>query len=138
MSQVKASAKSLRIAPRKLGLVAGLVRGRTVNDSLAILEHTPKGGAPLLAKVVKSAAANAETNQKLSKDQLLVSSILVSPGSIIKRYRPGARGMIRPIMKRTSHVTVVVEATPAKPAARAAAKAPAAIKTMKETDGSKS
>lgn len=109
MSQTKAVAKSLRISPRKLGLVAGLVRGRSVKDTVVILQHTPRKGAPLLLKVVKSAAANAETNHKMNQDSLAVKSVLVSPGSTIKRYRAGARGMIRPQAHRTSHVTVVVE-----------------------------
>jgi large subunit ribosomal protein L22 len=118
MSEVMATAKSLRISPRKLGVVAALVRGRSVKDSLIILEHTPRRGAPLLAKVVKSAAANAENNAKLAKDSLEVSAVLVNPGSIIKRFRAGSRGMISPQRHRTSHVTVIISDNADKPAAK--------------------
>src|SRR5687767_11493394 len=103
MSPVSATAKNLRTSASKLGLVASLVRGRSVTDSLTILEHTPKSAASLLAKVVKSAQANAENNHKLEADKLLVDKILVSNGGMIKRGRAGARGMWRPIRHRLSH-----------------------------------
>lgn len=134
-SAVKATAKGIRISPRKMGLVAALVRGRSVADSLVILEHTPKRGAPVLAKVVESATANAVNNHKATKDTLEVASVLVSPGSIIKRYRPGARGMVRPIRHRTSHVTVIVDATKQVPEKKAPIKQP---KAKKAANGSKS
>ncbi|MBI3984228.1 50S ribosomal protein L22 [Candidatus Microgenomates bacterium] len=108
--QVKAQAKQLRIAPRKLGLVAGLVRGRSVADALVILEHTPKRGAKLLREVVKSAQANADHNHQLPTKELRIDQILVSPGGIIKRYHLASRGSVMPINKRLSNVTVLIEA----------------------------
>lgn len=107
--QVRATAKSLRISPRKIGLVAGLVRGRSLADSLVILEHTPKRGAGLLAGVIKSAQANAENNHKLPSKDLVLAQVLVSPGPTTKRYQPVSFGRAHPINKRSSHVTVVVE-----------------------------
>lgn len=107
--QVKAQAKQLRIAPRKLGLVAGLVRGRSVADALVILAHTPKRGARLLADVVKSAQANADHNHQLPAKGLQIDQILVSPGGIIKRVHLASRGAVMPINKRLSNVTVLLE-----------------------------
>lgn len=107
--QVKATAKQVRISPRKIGLVASLVRGRSVADSLVILQHTPKRGAGILREVIKSAQANAEHNHKLDAKTLEVATINVSPGTIIKRGSPVAKGSYHRINKRTSHITVVVE-----------------------------
>lgn len=124
--QVQAKVSNLRIAPRKLGLVAGLVRGRSVADSLVILEHTPKHGAVMLAKLIKSAAANAEANHNLKAEQLKLATIDVGTGGMLKRWRPAAFGRAKPIRKRFTHVRVVVEAD-------------ATTKPKRETDhGSKS
>lgn len=108
--QVKSQAKQLRMTPRKIGLVAGLVRGRTASDSLVILEHTPKRAAQMLADIIKSAIANAEHNHKLAKDNLMVGSIQVGSGGIIKRMKPVAFGRAHPNYHRLSNVTVVLEA----------------------------
>ena len=114
--QVQAKAKALRVSPRKLGLVAGLVRGRSLREAMTILEYTPRRAAKLLREVMKSAAANAEHNFRLDPEQLTVSRIEVGPGFRLKRYRAAARGIARPILHRTSNLRVVVEA-PKPPAA---------------------
>lgn len=113
MSQVKATAKAVRTSARKMGLVAALIRGRTTHDALVILEHTPKRAARILVEVIKSAIANAENNHKMHKDKLVIDSVLVSPGMVIKRVRMGSRGHIDKNNHRTAHVTVMVsEHTP--------------------------
>jgi len=108
-TSVKASAKGLRMSPRKVGVVASLVRGRTVSDALVILEHTPRRAALPVKKVIKSARANADYNHNLKPDTLKISSIQVSPGSRIKRYRPAAHGRALPFQRRTSHIFVTVD-----------------------------
>ncbi len=106
--EVRAVAKYIRMSPQKVRLVADLVRGRDVNDALTLLQYTPKSAARAVAKVVASAAANAEENHGLSADELYVAEIMVDPGPTLKRGRPGARGRFKPILKRSSHITVVV------------------------------
>ena len=137
MPAVSATAKNLRVSARKLGLVASLVRGRSLKDSEVILQHTPKVAAPVLAKVLKSARANAENNQKLDADKLVVESILVSNSGMIKRFRAGARGMVRPIRHRTSHVTVVLDEIPKPVASSGAAKNKVAVRGSEEPSGSR-
>jgi large subunit ribosomal protein L22 len=105
---VKAQAKGIDMTPRKIGLVASLVRGRTVNDALVILEHTPKRAALPLIKVINSAKANAGNNHNVVTDNLVISDLHVSPGPRMKRFRPVARGSAHPYQKRTTHVTVIV------------------------------
>ncbi len=109
---VQAKANQLRIAPRKVNLVAGLIRGRSVADSIIILEHTPKSAAPLLAGAIKSAAANATHNHQLSGEKLIVSKILVGSGGMLKRFRPAAYGQAHPIRKRLTNITVELEEAP--------------------------
>lgn len=121
---VKAIAKSVRMSPRKVGVVAALVRGRTVADAVTILEHTPRRSALPVLKTIKSAAANADHNHNLKPDTLKIVEISVTPGPSFKRYRPAARGMALPFQRRTSHIRVVVdgEARAAKKPAKAAEK----------------
>lgn len=106
---VQAIAKGVRMSPRKVGVVAALVRGRTVADALVILEHTPRRSAEPVAKVIASAKANAEHNHNLKPDTLKIVEISVSPGQRLKRYRPAARGRALPFQRRTSHIRVVVD-----------------------------
>ncbi len=106
---VKAIAKSVRISPRKVGVVAALVRGRTVEDALVILSHTPRRAAIPVAKVIKSAQANAGKNHGYKTDGLKITEISVTPGVRYKRFRPVSRGMAHPYQKRTSHIRVVVD-----------------------------
>lgn len=105
---VKATAKQVRISPRKTNLVAALVRGRSTSDAKVILDHTPKRAAKAIQKVLKSAVANAETNHKLASDSLQIQSIEVSPGSTLKRFHFASRGRVHPIRHRSSHITVII------------------------------
>lgn len=104
-----ATARKVRISPRKVGEVAALVRGRTVADAIVILEHTPRRAANEVKEVIKSARANAEHNHSYKPDGLRIISISVSPGPQYKRWRPAARGRALPFARRTSHIFVQVE-----------------------------
>ena len=106
--EVSATAKRLRISPRKVRLVADLVRGRGVSDALDILTYNTQKGAILVRKVLLSAIANAENNEGADVDELKISRIFVNEGRTMKRVRPRARGRADRIFKRTSHVTVTV------------------------------
>lgn len=134
---VKAVAKGVRMSPRKVGVVAGLVRGRTVADAITILEHTPRRSALPVKKAIESAKANADHNHNYKPDSLRIISISVAPGVRYKRYRPAAHGRALPFQRRTSHITVIVDGdkrAPKKPAADAkkpATKKPAAKKEAK-------
>ncbi len=106
--EVKAVAKHIRIAPRKMRLVVDLIRGKRVGEAIAILKHTPKAGSPVVEKVLKSAIANAEHNFNMDAEELFISKIFVDEGTTLKRFHPRAQGRAYSIMKRTSHVTVYV------------------------------
>jgi large subunit ribosomal protein L22 len=106
---VKAIASGVKIAPRKVGVVASLVRGRTVSDALTILENTPRRSAKAVAKVIASAKANADYNHNLKPDTLRIVEITVTHGPRLKRFKPAAHGRALPFMKRTSHIRVVVD-----------------------------
>jgi large subunit ribosomal protein L22 len=106
--EVKSVAKFVRIAPRKVRIVADLIRGKNVADALAILKFTPKRGAVLLNKVLRSAIANAENNFDMDADNLVVSKCFVDEGPTLKRIHPRSRGQAFSIFKRTSHITVIV------------------------------
>lgn len=118
---VKATARSVRISPRKVGVVAALVRGRTVADAITILEHTPRRAAVPVRKVIESARANADYNHGFKPDSLVIESISVTPGPRYKRYRPAAHGRALPYQHRTSHIFVSVEGEK-RPAKKPAAK----------------
>ena len=105
---VKASLKELRISPRKVGEVVALVRGRTVEDALVILTHTPRRSAKPVAKLIESARANATNNHGLKADGLRIDMIRVTSGPRMKRYRPVSRGMAHPFQKRTSNIFIEV------------------------------
>jgi large subunit ribosomal protein L22 len=102
-------AKGVSLAPRKVGVVAALVRGRTVADALVILEHTPRRASTAVAKAIKSAAANAEHNHGYKPATLQITEISVTAGPRLKRFMPVARGMAHPYQKKTSHIRVVVD-----------------------------
>ena len=104
-----ANLKYLRISPRKVGILCDLIRGKSVAQANAILALTPKAAAEPLAKLVKSAAANAENNHGMDPEKLYVAETYATPGPIIKRFMPRAQGRAYRINKRTSHVTVVVK-----------------------------
>jgi large subunit ribosomal protein L22 len=107
--QAKALSKGVHMSPRKVSVVASLVRGRSVSDALIILSHTPRRSAEPIAKTINSAKANAENNHNLKPDTLKIASITVAPGIRLKRYNPAAHGRALPFMRRSSHICVVVE-----------------------------
>ncbi|GBD33857.1 50S ribosomal protein L22 [bacterium HR34] len=106
---VKAKLKYLRIAPRKVRLVADMVRGKKVNDALDILSFVVKRAAKPLKKLLQSAIANAENNFKLDKDNLFISKILVNEGPKLKRFMPRAMGRAFMIQKKTSHIEIELD-----------------------------
>ena len=106
--EVKATAKYIRIAPRKVRIVMNLVRGKSVADALAILKFTPKVGADAVEKVLRSAIANAENNFDMDVDRLFISSAFVDQGPTLKRIHPRSRVQAFKILKHTSHITVAV------------------------------
>ena len=108
VTSAQATAKTVRIAARKVRLVIDLIRGKSVAEALAILQFTPRGASPVVAKVLNSAVANAENNFDLDRQDLVVSEAYVKEGPTLKRFRPRAKGSASPINKRTSHITVVV------------------------------
>jgi ribosomal protein L22 len=108
---VRASARYVRIAPRKARLIADQVRGLHIEKARALLQFSPRGAAQNIHKLIDSAAANAENNHDLIGDEMKVSSITVDEGPTLKRYRPRAQGRATPIHKRTSHIAVAL--TPA-------------------------
>jgi large subunit ribosomal protein L22 len=105
----RAKLRHLRIAPRKVRLVADLIRGKHVEEALNILQFTQKGSSRPLAKLVKSAVANADQKGGVDIDNLYVGECFVDGGPMLKRFMPRAQGRATPIMKRTSHVTVGLE-----------------------------
>ncbi len=109
-----ATARHIRISPKKANLVAELVRNKKVSEALDILKFTPKKAAPLLAKVVKSAAANAEHNFNQNYNDLTIKEIIVTKGMTLKRSIPISRGRMHPINKFTSHIRVLVKTPTAK------------------------
>jgi len=106
--QAKAQLRYVRIAPRKVRLVVDLIRGKRVGDAIAILRHTPRAASPILEKLLNSAIANAEHNYQMDVNKLVISEAYVNEGPTMKRYQPRARGSAFPILKRTSHITLVV------------------------------
>ena len=102
----KARLRYLRIAPRKVRLVADLIRGKNVEDALSILQFTTKKSSVPLAKLLQSAVANADQKGGVDVDSLFVKTITVDGGPTIKRFRPRAMGRATPILKRTSHVLI--------------------------------
>lgn len=106
-----AIARGVRIAPRKISLVASLVRGRTVADALTILEHTPKRAAKPVAKVIASAQANATNTHGIDGKTLIIESLQVTAGPRLKRFKPAAHGRALPFQKKTTHIRVVVTGT---------------------------
>ncbi|WP_347177455.1 50S ribosomal protein L22 [Glycomyces sp. L485] len=111
--KARASARYVRVAPRKARRVVDLVRGLPVDEALTTLEFAPYSAAEIVYKVIASASANAENNLGLDPESLLISEIKVDEGPTMRRYRPRAHGRAYRINKRTSHITVVVESVQA-------------------------
>ena len=107
--RVSATAKYIGRSTRKTRLITRAIVGRTVEDAAAILRFMPQGAAKDVAKVLKSATANAENNHDLSADDLVIVDAIADEGPIIKRFRPRAQGRAFPIHKPMSHITIVLE-----------------------------
>ncbi len=106
--EVTAVAKNSGVSARKVRLLANMVRGKKVDEALNLLRFTPTPTAKVVAKVIKSAAANAENNFQLSPVDLKITKIFVDGARTLKRFRPRSRGQASPILKRSSHITVIV------------------------------
>ena len=102
--EAKATAKYVRVSPRKAGQICSLVRGKNVDEALAILKFTPRGAASIIAKVVKS-----ENNHEMDVENLYIASIVANQGPTMKRFMPRAKGSATMIRKRTSHIEVVLK-----------------------------
>lgn len=107
--EIKAQAKTVRIAPRKVRLVIDLIRDKNVKEAAAILQFTNRGASTAVAKVLHSAIANAVNNNGLVEENLYVKACYVDEGMTLKRFMPRAKGSAAQILKRTSHITVVVD-----------------------------
>ena len=108
---VRASARYVRIAPRKVRVVADQISGKDLEEALALLRFSPRGAAETVRKVVESAAANAENNFDLDPEEMKIAEISVDEGPTMRRYRPRARGRATRIEKRTCHINVALTPT---------------------------
>jgi len=109
MAASTAKLSNLRVGPRKVRLVADLIRGKNVDDALSILQFSTKRCARPLAKLVQSAIANADNKGGVNIDKLFIQAITVDGGKVVKRWRPRAMGRATPLLKRTSHISVTLE-----------------------------
>ncbi|MBP2655337.1 MAG: rplV [Firmicutes bacterium] len=107
--EAKAVARYVRIAPRKVRIVIDLIRGKNIGEALAILKFTPKAASEVVEKVLRSAVANAEHNYDMNSDKLYVAAAYADQGPTLKRIHPRSRGQAFKILKRSSHVTLVVK-----------------------------
>ena len=107
--EAKAILRNARIAPRKVQIVLDLIRGKDYDVAMATVKHTPKAASEYLEKLLKSAAHNAKNNHNMDKNNLYVTECYVCPGPIMKRIMPRAQGRAYRILKRTSHVTIVLK-----------------------------
>ncbi len=107
--KVIAEGKNIRISPRKVKLVADNLAGKNASETLEVLRFVQKKASLPLSKVLKSAISNAVNNNKLNEKKLIIKEVVVNEGPRLKRFLPRSRGMANPIIKRTSHIRVVVE-----------------------------
>ena len=107
--EVQAMSKNVRISPRKVRLLLNPLKGRSIDEAVAILRNLPMPVARKVEKIVKSAAANAENNYSLDIDSLRIKSAIANEGPRLRRFRAGARGRAKPWTRRYSHITIVVE-----------------------------
>ena len=107
--EATAKLKFTRIAPRKVQIVLDLIRGKDTAQAMAILKNTPKAACEPLVKLLASAIANAENNHNMNRDELYVAECFVCPGPTLKRIRPRAQGRAFKVLKRTSHITLVLK-----------------------------
>ena len=104
-----AVAKYIRISPSKVRIVLNLIRGKKYEEAVAIVKNLPNGATEAIEKVLQSAGANAENNMGLAKSDLYVAEAFADGGPTLKRYTPGSHGRAKPILKRTSHITIVLD-----------------------------
>ena len=107
--EAKATLRYARISSRKVNIFADLIRGKKVDEALAIVKFTPKASSEIIEKLLKSAIANAENNHGMNRGNLIVSEIYANQGPTLKRIRPAAKGSAVRIRKRTCHITIVVK-----------------------------
>ena len=107
--EARAYCEFVRMSPRKVKIVCDLIRGKDTKVAAALLANTPKAACEPVAKLLKSACANAENNFEMDPEKLYVSEIYANPGATLKRMRPRAHGRGNRILKRTTHITVVVK-----------------------------
>ena len=107
--EASASLKFARISARKVKIVADLIRGKDIDEALAIVKFTPKASSEIIEKLLKSAIANAENNHEMKRESLYVAEIYANQGPTLKRIRPAAKGSASRIRKRTSHITIVLK-----------------------------
>ena len=105
----QAHAKYVRISSRKVKIVIDLIRGKSVDEAKAILTYTPKAASPVVLKVLNSAIANAVNNQELNAKDLYVAEVYANTGPTLKRYVARSKGSASPMLKRTSHISVVLD-----------------------------
>ncbi len=106
--EVRAIARDTGVSPRKVRLLVDMVRGKKVDEALTLLRFAPTPTARVVAKTIKSAAANAENNHQMIPSDLRIVRIFADEARTLKRFRPRARGRASPILKRSSHITVIV------------------------------
>ena len=109
VKEARATLKFARISSRKVKIVADLIRGKDVDEALAIMKFTPKASSEVLEKLLKAAIANAENNHDMKHENLYVAEIFANQGPTLKRIRPAAKGSAVRIRKRTSHITIVLK-----------------------------
>lgn len=107
--EIRATAKGIRVSPKKARRIIDMIRGKGADEAMVILKFTPTPTARIISRVVKSAVANAENNYHMSPSELKVIKVFVDEGVRMKRVRYAGRGRVSPILKRSSHITVVVE-----------------------------
>ena len=132
----RAYIKGVGQAPRKVSIVAALVRGRTVADALVILDHTPRRSALVVKKAIESAAANAKNNDNVDPKTLVLTTVSVTAGARLKRFKPHMKGMARPFQKKTSNILIEVageEKAKKAPAKKAETKVKTATKKQEST-----
>lgn len=106
---VRSQRKYIRISAQKVRLLANLVRGMPAIDAVDMLEHMPQSSAHQVRKTIQSALANSEENESMAPEDMWISEIYADVGPTTRRFRPGARGRVKPILRRSSHITVVLE-----------------------------
>ena len=106
--EARAYARNVRMTPRKIKILCDLIRGKDAHAAEAIILNTPKASSEVMIKLLRSCMANAENNHEMNRDNLMISQVFVTPGPVMKRVMPRAQGRAFRILKRTSHITMVL------------------------------